>query len=235
MATVLSLRDVRREYLSGDEVTVALAGIDLEVAEGEFLAIVGPSGSGKSTLMNMIGCLDRPTSGSVVIDGVDVDTLNDNDLTELRLRSIGFVFQQFNLLPQTSAVDNVAAPLLYAGEGRREARKRALAVLDRLGLADRARFTSNRLSGGQQQRVAIARALVSDPRIVLADEPTGALDSVSGAEVMRILHEIHADGRTVIVITHDHDIAAQAERRVQVMDGRIVSDDRAATVGAVRA
>lgn len=226
MSSLLGLRAVRREYVTGDQITVALDGVDLEIEQGEFVAIVGPSGSGKSTLMNMIGCLDRPTSGSVVIDGTDVSTLSDNALTELRLRTIGFVFQQFNLLPQTSAVDNVAAPLLYAGESRGRARARAMEVLDRLGLRERAKFQSNRLSGGQQQRVAIARALVSDPHILLADEPTGALDSASGAEVMRIIHEIHAEGRTVILITHDHDIAAQAQRQIQVRDGRIVSDHR---------
>jgi putative ABC transport system ATP-binding protein len=226
MSPLLSLRQVRREYVTGDQVTAALAGVDLEIDEGEFVAIIGPSGSGKSTLMNMIGCLDRPTSGSVVIDGSDVSTLSDNELTELRLRTIGFVFQQFNLLPQTSALDNAAAPLLYAGESPARARARAAEVLERLGLGDRAKFQSNRLSGGQQQRVAIARALVSDPRILLADEPTGALDSTSGAEVMRIIHEIHAGGRTVILITHDHDIASQAQRQIQVRDGRIVSDSR---------
>ena len=223
---VLSLRGVRREYLTGDEVTVALGGVDLDVDEGEFVAIVGPSGSGKSTLMNMIGCLDRPTTGSVVIDGHDVDELGDNALTELRLRTIGFVFQQFNLLPQTSAVDNVAAPLLYAGARPAEARVRALELLERLGLGERARFTPNRLSGGQKQRVAIARALVADPRIILADEPTGALDSASGAEVMRIMHEIHEEGRTIVLITHDLDVAAQAQRRIHVHDGLITEDER---------
>jgi ABC-type lipoprotein export system ATPase subunit len=226
MAPLLSLRRVWREFVTGDQTTAALAGVDLQIEEGEFVAIIGPSGSGKSTLMNMIGCLDRPTSGAVVIDGNDVSTLADDDLTELRLRTIGFVFQQFNLLPQTSAVDNVAAPLLYAGKTPARARARATDLLVRLGLGDRARLQSNRLSGGQQQRVAIARALVSDPRILLADEPTGALDSASGAEVMRIMNEIHAGGRTVIVITHDHDIASQAQRQIQVRDGRIVSDSR---------
>jgi putative ABC transport system ATP-binding protein len=215
---VVELSNVRREYQTGEVPTVALADVSLEVRRGEFVAIVGPSGSGKSTLMNLIGCLDRPSSGTVKISGRDISTLDDNELTALRSKAIGFVFQQFQLLPLTSAVDNVATPLLYQGVRPREATKRAGEMLARLGLGDRLDFDRGRLSGGQQQRVAISRALVTNPDLVLADEPTGALDTASGAAVMDVFREIHADGRTVVLITHDLEVAAAANRRIYIRD-----------------
>jgi putative ABC transport system ATP-binding protein len=222
---VVELDNVRREYKTGDMVTVALAGVSLQVRRGEFVAIVGPSGSGKSTLMNLIGCLDRPSAGRVKIAGADIAQMNDNQLTALRSKAIGFVFQQFQLLPLTSAVDNVASPLLYQGLRPREARRRAADMLTRLGLGDRLDFDRGRLSGGQQQRVAIARALVTNPDLVLADEPTGALDTQSGAQVMEIFQEMNRDGRTIVLITHDLDVAAAANRRVYIRDGLIERDE----------
>ena len=222
---VVELSNVRREYQTGEVPTVALADVSLEVRRGEFVAIVGPSGSGKSTLMNLIGCLDRPSSGTVKISGRDIATLDDNELTALRSKAIGFVFQQFQLLPLTSAVDNVATPLLYQGVRPREATKRAGDMLARLGLGDRLDFDRGRLSGGQQQRVAISRALVTNPDLVLADEPTGALDTASGAAVMDVFREIHADGRTVVLITHDLEVAAAANRRIYIRDGLIERDE----------
>ena len=222
---VVELDNVRREYTVGDMVTVALAGVSLQVRRGEFVAIVGPSGSGKSTLMNLIGCLDRPSAGSVKIAGKDIADMNDNQLTALRSKAIGFVFQQFQLLPLTSAVDNVASPLLYQGLRPKEARKRAADMLTRLGLGERLDFDRGRLSGGQQQRVAIARALVTNPDLVLADEPTGALDTQSGAQVMDIFREMNQEGRTIVLITHDLDVAAAAHRRVYIRDGLIERDE----------
>lgn len=222
---VVELDGVRREYQTGDMVTVALAGISLQVRRGEFVAIVGPSGSGKSTLMNLIGCLDRPSTGTVKIAGKNIAEMNDNQLTALRSRAIGFVFQQFQLLPLTSAVDNVASPLLYQGLRPREARRRAADMLTRLGLGERLDFDRGRLSGGQQQRVAIARALVTNPDLVLADEPTGALDTQSGAQVMDIFREMNREGRTIVLITHDLDVAAAANRRVYIRDGLIERDE----------
>lgn len=229
---VVLLENVRREYLLGDQVTVALVGVSLKIMPGEFVAIIGPSGSGKSTMMNLIGCLDRPTTGTVKVSGRDISTLNDNELTDLRSRSIGFVFQQFQLLSMTSALDNVAAPLLYQGEKASAAKRRAKEMLSRLGLGDRLNFDRTRLSGGQQQRVAIARALVANPALVLADEPTGALDTASGQQVMEILSEMHRDGRTVVLITHDRDIAQIAKRRIYLRDGKIERDESEALVVA---
>jgi ABC-type lipoprotein export system ATPase subunit len=229
---VVLLENVRREYLLGDQVTVALDGVSLKIMPGEFVAIIGPSGSGKSTMMNLIGCLDRPTTGTVKVSGRDISTLNDNELTDLRSRSIGFVFQQFQLLSMTSALDNVAAPLLYQGEKASAAKRRAKEMLSRLGLGDRLNFDRTRLSGGQQQRVAIARALVANPALVLADEPTGALDTASGQQVMEILSEMHRDGRTVVLITHDRDIAQIAKRRIYLRDGKIERDESEALVVA---
>lgn len=231
---VVDLVNVKREYQTGDMVTVALAGVSLQVRRGEFVAIVGPSGSGKSTLMNLIGCLDRPSAGTVRIAGKDISTLDDNELTALRSRAIGFVFQQFQLLPLTSAVDNVAAPLLYQGLRPREARKRAADILTRLGLGERLEFDRGRLSGGQQQRVAIARALVTNPDLVLADEPTGALDTQSGAQVMQIFQEMNREGRTIVLITHDLDVAAVANRRVYIRDGLIERDEAGPMLAGVR-
>ncbi len=221
--TLIELRDVWRVYDTGRVQVEALRGVDLMVGEGEFLAIVGPSGSGKSTLMHIVGCLDRPTSGSYVLDGVPVAELDDDRLAQLRSRAIGFVFQSYNLLPRTSALENVATPLLYQGVTRRERIARARETLDRLGLGDRLDHQPSELSGGQQQRVAIARALVTQPRLLLADEPTGNLDSASGAEVLALLGRLHETGMTIVLITHDHDIAAAAGRQVHVRDGRLVA------------
>ena len=223
---VVELEDVRREYLVGDQKTVALDGVSLSIERGEFVAIVGPSGSGKSTMMNLIGCLDRPSSGVVKIASDSTGDLNDNQLTALRSKAIGFVFQQFQLLPNTTAIENVMAPLLYQGVGSKQAKQAASEMLTRLGLGDRLNFDRNRLSGGQQQRVAIARALVTSPDIVLADEPTGALDSKTGAQVIELLQQLNQEGRTIILITHDLDIAANAPRRVFLRDGRIEKDER---------
>lgn len=229
---VVDLQDVRREYQTGEVPTVALAGVSLQVRRGEFVAIVGPSGSGKSTLMNLIGCLDRPSAGRVTISGKDISTLDDNKLTELRSRAIGFVFQQFQLLPLTSAVDNVATPLLYQGLRPKEAQRRAAAILTRLGLGERLDFDRGRLSGGQQQRVAIARALVTNPDLVLADEPTGALDTASGHQVMEIFQEMNREGRTIVLITHDLEVAAAANRRIYIRDGLIERDDAESAVAS---
>jgi len=216
---LLELRGVTKEYHTGRIVVHALRGIDLSVSTGEFVAIVGPSGSGKSTLMHILGCLVRPTSGSFRLAGVDVATLDDDGLALLRSRAIGFVFQSYNLLPRTSALENVAAPLLYQGVGRRDRLVRARVELERLGLGDRLSHDSTELSGGQQQRVAIARALVTEPALILADEPTGDLDSASGAEVLGLLTSLHRAGRTVVLITHDMGVAAAAPRIVHVRDG----------------
>ncbi|MGZ5345664.1 MAG: ABC transporter ATP-binding protein, partial [Actinomycetota bacterium] len=194
------------------------------VQAGEFVAVLGPSGSGKSTMMHLIGCLDRPTSGSVRLAGHDIAALDDDQLTSLRSQAIGFVFQQFQLLPRTSALDDVAMPLLYQGVSASDARGRAKDVLSRLGMADRLDHDQTRLSGGQQQRVAIARAVVTSPALILADEPTGALDTRSGEQVMDILKEMHEEGRTIVLITHDHDVAAAASRLVHLRDGRIVDE-----------
>jgi putative ABC transport system ATP-binding protein len=216
---LLDLRGVTKDYHTGRVVVNALRGIDLAVGNGEFVAIVGPSGSGKSTLMHILGCLDRPTSGSFRLAGVDVATLDDDGLALLRSRAIGFIFQSYNLLPRTSALENVAAPLLYQGVGRRDRLARARVELERLGLGERLSHDSTELSGGQQQRVAIARALVTEPALILADEPTGDLDSASGAEVLALFTALHRAGRTVILITHDLDVAAAAPRIVHVRDG----------------
>jgi len=199
----------------------ALREVSLSVAAGEFLAIVGPSGSGKSTMMNIVGCLDRPTAGSYRLAGTPVAELSDDGLARLRSRTIGFVFQSYNLLPRTTALDNVATPLLYQGIGRRERVARATAALERLGLGDRLRHEPSQLSGGQQQRVAIARAIVTDPALILADEPTGNLDTSSGAEVLALFRELHAAGRTIVLITHDAEVAASAPRRLFIRDGRL--------------
>ncbi|MBI5511920.1 MAG: ABC transporter ATP-binding protein [Deltaproteobacteria bacterium] len=212
----------------GDVEVSALAGVSLQVHPGDFVAIMGPSGSGKSTLMNILGCLDRPTTGSYFLGGVDVARLRADDLARLRNRTLGFVFQSFNLLSRTSALENVELPLLYAGAGGRERSLRAHAALEQVGLADRARHHPSQMSGGQQQRVAIARALVTGPRAILADEPTGNLDSATSLEIMAILQGLGARGMTIILVTHEPDIAAYASRLIQMKDG-LVQVDRAQT------
>ena len=219
---VLQLRGVWKTYAEGGDVQVhALRGVDLDVHAGEYVAIVGPSGSGKSTLMNIIGCLDVLSAGQYVLDGRDVAHLKDNDLADIRNERIGFVFQQFNLLPSQAAWRNVELPLWYAGVRAGERKRRALDALARVGLADRAHHKPGQLSGGQQQRAAIARALVTNPALILADEPTGNLDSVSTADVLALLDELHAAGRTIVLITHEPDVAARADRIVRVFDGHI--------------
>ncbi|HZW02176.1 MAG TPA: ABC transporter ATP-binding protein [Candidatus Deferrimicrobium sp.] len=218
---IIELRDVTRVYDTGRVQVAALAGVDFRVAEGEFVAIVGPSGSGKSTLMNVLGCLDRPTSGTYHLAGVDVGSLSDDGLAQLRSRRIGFVFQSYNLLPRTSALDNVAAPLMYQGVSAGRRRTLAAAALERLGLGDRLDHEPTELSGGQQQRVAVARAIVTDPALILADEPTGNLDTHSGSEVMALLHELHRSGRTIVLITHEAEVASQANRQIHIRDGRV--------------
>ena len=221
--TIIALEGVSRTYTSGRLSVPALVSVNLRINRGEFVAIIGPSGSGKSTMMNILGCLDRPTEGRYILDGTPVDTLNDDGLAALRSRSIGFVFQSYNLLPRTSALDNVATPLMYQGIPRRERHARAQAVLERLGLGDRLHHEPTELSGGQQQRVGIARALVTEPAILLADEPTGNLDSHSGAEVIELFHDLHASGRTIILITHDPEVAAVAERQIHIRDGQVAA------------
>jgi putative ABC transport system ATP-binding protein len=225
---LLELAGVKRTYEMGAEKVHALAGVDLEIDRGEYVAIMGPSGSGKSTLMNLLGCLDTPSEGSYRINGKAVEGLGDVELAALRNQEIGFVFQTFNLLPRTSALENVELPLVYAGVPRKERREKALAALERVSLADRAKHQPNELSGGQRQRVAIARALVNEPSILLADEPTGNLDSATSEEIMRLFDELHRQGNTVILVTHEAEIAAHARRRIVLRDGRVVTDERTA-------
>jgi putative ABC transport system ATP-binding protein len=221
--TIIDLADASRTYDLGRVQVHALAGANLRVDEGEFVAVIGPSGSGKSTLMNILGCLDRPTSGRYVLDGTPVEDLDDDGLVLVRSRLIGFVFQSYNLLPRTSALENVATPLLYQGVGKKERLARAAAALERMGLRDRMDHEPSELSGGQQQRVAIARALVTEPRLLLADEPTGNLDSHTGEEVLGLFHELNDAGVTIVLITHDSDVAVRATRQVHVRDGRIAA------------
>ena len=225
MTTVVEMKNVAKYFGEGSSKVKALDGVDLTIQEGEFVAIVGPSGSGKSTMMNLIGCLDRPTSGKVKIAGEDLSKLNDKKLTSLRNLAIGFVFQSFFLLPKTDALDNVATPLFYRGISAKEARKKAMQMLSKFGLADRHSHQSTELSGGQQQRVAIARALVTEPSLILADEPTGALDSNTGKQVMDLFQELNKEGKTIVLITHDLDVASKAKRRITLKDGKIISDD----------
>ncbi len=221
---VIDIRALRRRFLLGEEVVEALRGVDLRIFAGEYVAIVGPSGSGKSTLMNLIGCLDTPTEGSYFLDGEEVHLLNDDQLAEIRNRKIGFVFQSFNLLPRASAVDNVALPLLYSGRKRAARRQAAVEALTRVQLGARLYHRPDQLSGGQRQRVAIARALVNRPAVLLADEPTGNLDQKTGAEIVHLFEQLHREGVTVLLVTHDHKLAERTHRQIEIVDGRIARD-----------
>lgn len=223
---LIEMRQITKIYKMGSESVEALKAIDLSVGANEFVALMGPSGSGKSTLMNIIGCLDSPTSGIYMLNGVDVSSMEDADLANVRNRKIGFIFQTFNLMPRISALENVALPLIYAGMDKKTRIEKAMRVIDSVGLADRMHHRPNELSGGQRQRVAIARALVNDPAIILADEPTGNLDSKTSEEIMNILTEIHRLGNTIILVTHEADIAEYAKRLVKLRDGRIESDQQ---------
>jgi len=223
-APLLETQDLIKNYVIGGEMVHAVNGVSLRIDQGEFVAIMGASGSGKSTFMNMIGCLDVPTSGVLRLDGIDTRTLNSDELAEIRNRKIGFVFQQFNLLARTSALDNVAVPLIYAGVGPAERRQRAQARLEAMGLGNRLLNTPAKLSGGQQQRVAIARALVTNPLILLADEPTGALDTQTSLDIMGIFQKLNDEGITLIVVTHEPDIAEYAARRIVFRDGKVIED-----------
>ena len=224
MSAIIRIRDLAREYRMGSELILALRGVTLEIHRNEYVAIMGPSGSGKSTMMNVLGCLDTPTAGEYWLNGEEVSRLSDDALARVRNREIGFVFQTFNLLPRATALHNVELPLVYAGVRARERRDRAAAALERVGLAQRMDHRPNELSGGQRQRVAIARALVNQPSILLADEPTGNLDSVTSEEIMEVFAGLHAAGQTVIMVTHEPDIAARAARRIVLRDGQVESD-----------
>ena len=221
---LIQITNIKRDFVLGNEIVYVLKGIDLEINKGEYVALMGPSGSGKSTLMNLLGCLDTPTSGSYILNGKDVSKMHDDELAEIRNKEIGFVFQTFNLLPRTTALDNVALPMVYAGYSKSERMIRAEEVLKQVGLADRMDHQPNQLSGGQRQRVAIARALVNKPSIILADEPTGNLDSKTSVEIMNLFNDIHKNGNTVIVVTHEEDIAKYAHRVIRLRDGIIESD-----------
>ena len=224
MNSIIHLQDLKKNYYLGRQVIEVLKGITLDVNKNEYLALMGPSGSGKSTLMNIIGCLDTPTEGSYILNGRDVSKMSDNELAEVRNKDIGFVFQQFNLLPRLTAAENVALPLVYAGIPKKQRMEKAMQVLEKVQLADRSQHKPNEMSGGQNQRVAIARALVNDPAIILADEPTGNLDSKTSHEIMQIFDQIHSMGNTLILITHEEDIARFSRRMVRLLDGQIESD-----------
>ncbi len=223
---LIELREVTKRYRVGEQEIVALDGIDLDIAQGEYAAIIGPSGSGKSTLMHLLGCLDTPTNGRMMIDGIDASRAGGNRLSELRNAKIGFVFQSFNLLPKFNVLQNVELPMIYAGIGGAERKSRALTAIERVGLSNRVKNTPLQLSGGQMQRVAIARALVNDPRIIFADEPTGNLDSTTGESILALFQELSAQGRTIVLVTHDAGIAAHTPRRIEMRDGKIVGDHK---------
>ncbi len=224
MSSVISLTDIRRVFIMGDQQFEALKGVSFDITTGEFVAIMGASGSGKSTCMNVLGCLDPPTSGRYLLDGLDVGGMGTNELADIRNKKLGFVFQGFNLLARTPAVENVELPLIYAGLGSRERRRQALIAMEQVGLAGKENNHPSQLSGGQQQRVAIARALVNNPAVILADEPTGNLDSSTSEEIMNLFTALNRQGITIIMVTHEHDVAAFAGRQITFRDGRIISD-----------
>ncbi len=224
MSTIIETSEIAKIYQMGNQTVNALQSITIKINRGEYVAFMGPSGSGKSTLMNIVGCLDTPTSGTYILNNHDVSHLTENDLADIRNKEIGFVFQTFNLLPRATALENVALPLIYAGYGKQERDEKALATLDSVNLADRAHHKPNELSGGQRQRVAIARALVNDPSIILADEPTGNLDSKTSYDIMDIFHKLHDNGNTIIMVTHEDDIAHYAHRIIRLRDGLVESD-----------
>jgi putative ABC transport system ATP-binding protein len=228
MSSVISLTDIRRVFIMGDQQFEALKGVSFDVSEGEFIAIMGASGSGKSTCMNLLGCLDQPTSGSYHLDGLDVGGMTPNQLADIRNQKLGFVFQGFNLLARTPAIENVELPLVYAGFHSKERRQKALIAMEQVGLAGKENNHPSQLSGGQQQRVAIARALVNSPAVILADEPTGNLDSSTTEEIMGLFTDLNKQGITVIMVTHEHDVAAYAGRQITFKDGRIISDSKTA-------
>lgn len=226
MSNVIKIRNIIRDFKLGQETVHVLKGIDLDIERGEYVAIMGPSGSGKSTLMNIIGCLDTATAGTYILNGKDVSKMSDDELADIRNTEIGFVFQTFNLLPRTTALDNVALPMVYAGFSKSERIKRATEILKNVGLADRMDHKPNQLSGGQRQRVAVGRALINNPSIILADEPTGNLDSKTSLEILNLFEEIHNAGNTVIMVTHEEDVAARAKRVIRLIDGMINTDTK---------
>lgn len=225
MSNVIEIRDIKKIYEVGTQVVKALNGVDLDIERGEYVALMGPSGSGKSTLMNMLGCLDTPTSGDYTLNGKNVSQMEDNELADIRNKEIGFVFQTFNLLARYTALENVALPLIYAGQSKSDRERKAAEVLTQVNLSDRMDHRPNELSGGQRQRVAVARALVNDPAIILADEPTGNLDTKTSYEIMALFDQIHKAGNTIIVVTHEEDIAQHAHRIVRLRDGVVESDE----------
>jgi len=222
--TVVQTKNIAKVYILGNVEVCALSDINLEISKGEFSSIMGPSGCGKSTLMNLIGCLDRPSSGQILLDGIDVSKVSDNDLAEIRNKKVGFVFQTYNLLPKLTAMENVELPLIYAGANTIQRKKKSMELLDKVGIADRANHKPTELSGGQSQRVAIARALANDPTIILADEPTGNLDTKSGHEIMELFYNLNKQGVTIIMVTHNPEIAESTHRVIHLLDGRVVED-----------
>src|SRR5271154_1144333 len=224
MAPLITLNDIGRKYVIGSEIIHALKSVSLTINKGEFVALMGPSGSGKSTLMNILGCLDTPTKGEYILNGINVSHMTDNELAEVRNEEIGFVFQTFNLLPRNTALDNVALPLIYAGINKEDRKGRAMKALENVGLGNRTDHKPNELSGGQRQRVAVARALINNPSIILADEPTGNLDTKTSIEIMGLIEDIHAKGNTIILVTHEEDIAMHAHRIVRMRDGLVEND-----------
>ena len=223
---IIKIKELKREFTVGSELVRALKGVDVSINKNEYVAMMGPSGSGKSTLMNLLGCLDTPTSGAYNLNGTDVSSLEDNDLARIRNKEIGFIFQTFNLLPRLTALENVALPLVYSGYSKEQRNEKAAEVLAKVGLADRMDHKPNQLSGGQRQRVAVARALVNDPSIILADEPTGNLDSKTSLDIMRLFQEIHQMGNTLIIVTHEEEVASHAHRILRLRDGLVEADEK---------